>query len=264
MSINQNNTVAVVNRDNGSILIWSNGSYPLMRVIDTHLTGGLSIFLNENEEIFVGYRSPNRRIDRWSMLNQTYLSSIVVEEPCDGLFITVKQQLYCSQNSWHQVVSYSLTNYSNESVLIAGTGCAGSLPWMLNNPIGIFVTENMDLYVADCHNDRVQFFASGETNGITLLGNGSNQNVALQCPTSIALDADGHIFVTTQNNHHVIGWNNTSFFCLSSCSGPGLSSTQFRYPFVINFDNMGNLYIIDSGNHRLQKFELISNNTCGK
>lgn len=263
MFINRNSTVAVVNRDNGSLLIWRNDSIGPTNVIQTNLSGGLSLFLSDDEEIFVAYRAPNRRVDRWSLANETLLSSIPVSQPCDGLFITITQRLYCSQFNQHHVLSYSLMNPSNAFVLIAGTGCSGSLPWMLNSPLGISVTDSMDLYVADCSNNRVQLFLSGETNGMTVLGNGSNQTIALMCPTSIALDADGHLFVTTQNNHHVIGSNNMGFFCLSSCSNVGAGPTQFRYPFVISFDYVGNLFIIDSGNHRLQKFDLLKNYSCG-
>ena len=42
---------------------------------------------------------------------------------------------------------------------------------MMSHPVGIFVTIDLDLYVADYSNNRVQLFRSGERNGTAVAGN---------------------------------------------------------------------------------------------
>ena len=84
---------------------------------------------------------------------------------------------------------------------MAGTAYAGSTPDMLYSPYGIFVTSSLDLYVADCNNNRVQLFRSGETNATTVAGNRTSGDITLQCPYAVALDADDYLFVVDSLNH---------------------------------------------------------------
>jgi len=43
--------------------------------------------------------------------------------------------------------------------------------------------------------------------------------------------------------------------------GPGSASNQLYYPSDLSFDFEGNLFIVDNGNHRVQKF-LINKSSC--
>ncbi|CAF4271080.1 unnamed protein product, partial [Adineta steineri] len=97
-----------------------------------------------------------------------------VSSSCDGLFVDINDTLYCSMSSHAQVVRRSLNDsVMNSNCVAAGTGIAGSDLNQLNDPRGIFVDVNLDLYVADCDNDRVQLFQSGKSNGITVAGSTS-------------------------------------------------------------------------------------------
>jgi hypothetical protein len=63
------------------------------------------------------------------------------------------------------------------------------------------MTIDLDLYVADCGNDRFQLFREGQINGMTLVGNGSNgTTIALDCPTGVMLDVDGYLFIFDQGS----------------------------------------------------------------
>ena len=145
-----------------------------------------------------------------------------VNSSCYGLFIDVTETLYCSVHDNHQVVKRSLNDNWNLPTTVAGTGIAGSTSSMLNGPCGIFVDINIDLYVAECGNHRIQLFRSGQLNGITVAGNGSiNITITLRCPTSIVLDADGYLFIVDNNNHRIIGSGLHGFRCIVGCSGGG-------------------------------------------
>ncbi|CAF4630366.1 unnamed protein product, partial [Didymodactylos carnosus] len=112
----------------------------------------------------------------------------------------------------------------NDSVMtptiVAGTDRPGSALNQLNNPFGIFVDVNFDLYVADCLNNRVQLFRLGQSIGITVAGNGSpNPTIPLLCPTRIVLDAQKYLFIVDYGNDRIVGSGPNGFRCLVGCHG---------------------------------------------
>ncbi|CAF4125817.1 unnamed protein product [Adineta steineri] len=183
---------------------------------------------------------------------------------CYGLFIDINDTLYCSMANRHQVVKRSLNDPQTTSNRVAaGTGIKGSASNQLTYPGGIFVDENLDLYVTDCGNDRVQLFQSGESNGITVAGSTSlNPTITLYCPTGIILDAEKYLFIVDNGNHRIVGSALNGFRCLVGCYGAGSQSNQLNYPFSFSFDSYGNMFVTHSLNHRIQKFQYLEE-SCG-
>jgi hypothetical protein len=159
----------------------------------------------------------------------------------------------------HQVVKRSLNDPEMTSVIVAaGTGSEGSDFYELNNPRGIFVDVNFDLYVADCFNNRVQLFQSGESNGITVAGSTSpNPTIDLVCPSKIVLDAEKYLFIVDEWNNRIVGSSLNGFRCLVGCYGLGSQSNQLHHPFSLSFDRSGNMFVADQSNNRIQKFEYL-------
>jgi hypothetical protein len=63
---------------------------------------------------------------------------------------------------------------ATEGVTVAGTGTSGSNANQLNYPyIGVPVDANGNIYVADLGNDRIQKWAPGATEGVTVAGTGT-------------------------------------------------------------------------------------------
>jgi sugar lactone lactonase YvrE len=117
---------------------------------------------------------------------------------------------------------------------------------------------NFDLYVADCHNHRVQLFQSGELNGITVAGSLSpNPTINLRCPIGIVLDAEKNLFIVDSGNHRIVGLSSNGFRCLVGCYGKGEQSNQLNDPSSFRFDRSGNMFVADTGNNRIQKFEYL-------
>jgi len=148
--------------------------------------------------------------------------------------------------------------------VVAGTGSKGSTSNELNEPVGIFVDINFDLYVADSVNDRVQLFPSGKLNGITVAGSNSpNPTINLFMPTGIVLDAEKNFFIADYLNHRIVGSSSNVFRCLVGCHGEGSQSNRLYYPHSFSFDRFGNIFVVDQVNHRIQKFEYLEK-SCGK
>ena len=139
---------------------------------------------------------------------------------------------------------------------------------MLNNPCGIFVDINLDLYVADYENHRIQLFRLNQRNGITVAGNGSaNVTIQLKWPTGIVLDGDQYLFIVDNGNHRIIGSDENGFRCIFGCSGEkGSTNDKLSYPKTISFDSYGNIYVTDKVNDRVQKISLSkkSDRKCAK
>jgi DNA-binding beta-propeller fold protein YncE len=132
---------------------------------------------------------------------------------------------------------------------------------MLYNPQGIFVDSNLNLYVADFSNNRIQFFLAGQLSGTTIAGNGVS--ISLYGPSGITLDADGYLFTVDCSNSRVVGSGPNGFRCLVGCSGYGSASDQLWNPQGLSFDSYGNMFVTDGSNYRIQKF-FLATNSCGK
>ena len=261
--VNTNNNVFLVIPGYNRMLVWLNGSGNPTRTIYGVAYNPYSLFALSNGDIYVDNGNSNGRVDRWTLNANTYVPAMCVAGSCYGLFIDINNVLYCSINNLHRIVSMSLNSPSNLTTIVAGIGCAGSTSYMLSSPYGIFVDTNLDLYVADYGNNRIQLFKAGQSNGSTVAGNGAANTTTLSCPTSIVLDADKYLFIVDACNHRIVGSGPNGFRCLVGCSGGGSASNQLDYPVSMAFDNAGNMFISDYYNVRIQKFILL-NKTLGK
>ena len=130
---------------------------------------------------------------------------------------------------------------------------------MLDSPRGIFVHTNLDLYVADCQNDRIQLFRSGQLNGTTVVG--SN---AIQCPSSVILDGDGYLYIASSDEDRIIRYALNVSECIFGCgNGGGSSPDELSGPRGLSFDTSGNILVADTGNGRIQKI-LLRSASCGE
>ncbi len=223
-----------------------------------------SIFVTSTGDIYVDNEGSNFRVDKWTLDATTSVPVMYVNSSCLGLFVDTTNTLYCSMHNLSQVIKKWLNENSTTLTVVAGTNASGSEPDMLNQPYGIFVDINLDLYVADSGNDRIQLFGLGQSNAITVAGNSSsNTTIALNGPTGIVLDGDGYLFIVDSGNNRIVGSGPDGFRCLAGCDGNGSASNQLSQPFSLSFDIDGNMFVTDTLNGRIQKFILVTN-SCGK
>ncbi|CAF1540628.1 unnamed protein product [Adineta steineri] len=226
----------------------------------------MSLFVTSNGDVYIDDGEKNGRVQKWIAETSTFDTVMNVNSSCDGLFVDINHSLYCSMPDHHQVVKRSLHDAVMASNRVAaGTGIGGSALNQLNSPRGIFVDANLDLYVADCNNNRVQLFQPGESNGVTVAGQYLllNPTFELRCPSGVILDAAKYLFIVDNNNHRIVLSGFNGFLCLVGCYGKSSQSNQLNNPYSLSFDRSGNIFVTDSGNHGIQKFQYLEE-SCSK
>jgi len=259
-----NNTVYLADQWNNRVLVWLEGSVNITRSFNGTLKTPMSLFITTNGDIYVDNGRSNNEVDKWT-LNATSggVKVMSVSDSCYGLFIDLNDTLYCSIRDDNQVLKYSLQSNGTSSTVAAGVGYSGSASDQLDQPQGICVDFNFNLYVADSNNNRIQRFASGQPNGTTVAGNGVG-NISLDTPTGVVLDAGGHLFILDSNNDRITGQGLYGFRCLVGCpSSSGAPYSQLNKPQSFSFDSYGNIFVSDTDNNQIQKF-LLATNSCGK
>jgi hypothetical protein len=159
---------------------------------------------------------------------------------------------------------------------VAPSGRSGDAEF--SAPSGIFVDSGGDLYVADRGNERVQKW---DTNGnyIGWIGGGVNGwqtgaapsagsgNGEFRGPTKIAVDASGNIYVTDRENNRIqkwstsgdmLGWIGGGVGGWQTATAPitGNGDGQFNRPLGVDLDSLGNIYVADTDNDRIQKWDV--------
>ena len=258
--VNSNNTIFVSNPGSNNIQVWQDYNTTATRIISVMGNNSYGMFVAANDDIYVNNGAGNR-VDKWFGNGTSNLPAMLIYGDCFGLFIDTNNTLYCSVGAFHLVGSILIGDMTNTLQLVAGTGCAGSIPECLSSPRGIFVDINYNLYVADRDNNRIQKFQSGQRNGSTVAGCGVSGTMYLNSPTGVVLDQDGYVFIVDSSNNRIVGSGSSGFRCIVGCSGS--ASDQLSGPRTMAFDSFGNIWVADYGNNRVQKF-FLENSSCGE
>lgn len=260
--INIKNTVYVAETDLSQVQIWLEGDNMSSTTISTGLNTTYAVFASIIDNIYIDNSAFNGRVDEWTVNATSSTIALYSNGICYDIFLDTYDNIYCSISSLHMVIKRSFNDPPNLSTICAGNGTNGSDVDVLNGPRGIFVDIKFNLYVADCGNNRIQFFQSGQLNGTTIVQNSPMEPIILSCPTGLVLDADGYLFVTDYDNHRIIATGPNGYRCIVGCSGYGSAANELYYPRSLSFDSYGNLFVTDTENQRIQKFILATNACC--
>ncbi|MDQ7007247.1 MAG: SMP-30/gluconolactonase/LRE family protein [Acidobacteriota bacterium] len=120
----------------------------------------------------------------------------------------------------------------------------------LITPIGIAVDDRQRVYVSDAKLDQVFRIAPG---GAVEWAIGPVEG--LRNPTGIALDAGrSRLYVADSHLHRIFVYDAETGRHLETWGHRGNSDGAFNFPTNLTLDALGNLWVVDTGNFRVQQF----------
>ncbi|CAF4829436.1 unnamed protein product [Rotaria socialis] len=156
------------------------------------------------------------------------------------------------------VIGYSMgTTVAGES-----NGVAGATPYYLNQPYGVYVDTNFNIYVADSANGRVQFFSSGALSGTTIAGIGGNGSALNQLNNNCGLalnENSSTLYIADTNNHRIMSYASGAATGTVAAGGNGAGTliNQLYGPMAVHFDSTTNsLVIANTGVHTIVRWAI--------
>ena len=159
-------------------------------------------------------------------------------------------------------------------VTVAGNGIAGfsgdgaaAINAQLNQPAGVTVDANGNLFIADTTNQYIREVSGGVINSVAgsgvagFFGDSSFASSAqLNYPSSVAVDSSGNLYIADRLNSRIRKVASGIITTVAGIGTPGFNgdngaaaTAAISLPQSIVADSAGNLYIADTGNNRVRK-----------
>ena len=208
------------------------------------------------------------------------------DEPAGLAFDEDESILYVADTENNRIQSFEMvsgsTCPSGTDEIIDGVcfieefGSSGSADGKFNSPEGLAFDENNDLlYVADTENNRIQMISTvGDSSSISFsdkFGSQGTSDDKFDMPTDLAIDDSDNLYIVDSENNRIKIYDLTSGdncpsgtddviedeVCFDDTFGSsGSSDGRFDIPTDLVVDpDTGDLYVVDSDNNRIQKFE---------
>jgi sugar lactone lactonase YvrE len=187
--------------------------------------------------------------------------------------IDVNNNLYVADQVNHRI--RKITNTGIVST-IAGSGLAtyldstGTLAGF-NNPDGIIIDSNNNLYVCDTGNNRIRkitpvgVVTTLAGSGVATYFDGTGTAAGFNTPRGITIDSNNNIYICDFTNNRIRKITNIGQVTTIAGTGNATyldgigTAAGFNNPMDITIDSNNNMYVIDYSNNRLRKI-----NTSGQ
>ncbi len=135
---------------------------------------------------------------------------------------------------------------------ISQVGGEGFEPGQLYEPVGLAISPDGFIYVAETWNRRVQTFTSAFSTYLTWPVEAWEGNNTGNKPY-LALDNQGRLYITDPEGYRVLIFDREGHY-LAQFGRFGQDMSSFNIPNGIALDNENHIYVVDSGNGRILKF----------
>ena len=167
--------------------------------------------------------------------------------------------LYIADIGNNRVVVTQLGSTNATTIL----GSFGSASNQLSLPTDVFVTSAF-IYIYDANNYRVQRWTRNGSNittvaGITGIPGNSSTTVNFKVGYGIYMDKYGYLYVSDQSNNRILRYSPGSLggdsgVMVAGTGIMGSAPSQLKGPCEVFVDDDRTMYIVDSNNHRIQKW----------
>lgn len=166
-------------------------------------------------------------------------------------------------NSGHVYVidelNHRVQKFTHDGQFLLEWGGQGSAPGQFLAPTGVAVDNDGNVYITDTDNNRIQKFTSTGS-FISQWGTFGTATGHFKYPRGLVVDNAGSaVYVVDQHNHRIQKFSLTGAFLLTwgeydPPDGTRGDPGEFDLPTGIALDSSGNVYVVDSYNNRVQKF----------
>ncbi|UJR06864.1 hypothetical protein I4U23_011153 [Adineta vaga] len=136
---------------------------------------------------------------------------------------------------------------SSTGTVIAGTGT--STPATLNNPVGVAVDDNLNLYIGEQGTDKVLMLPPNSTTLVTAINTGGT--IKTMSALLLSSSSSNEIYISDEGGTKVFLWpfnaSSARVTYTSVSSGP----STLNKPRGLKLDSLGNLYVADQENKRI-------------
>ncbi|MDD4106803.1 MAG: SMP-30/gluconolactonase/LRE family protein [Candidatus Shapirobacteria bacterium] len=244
----------------------------------------IDLSIDNNGNIYVT-DSDNSRIQKydigttaWTTMG-SYGSEVGQFKWPTGIVIDNNSNIYIVDTENHRIQKYDIGT-TTWSVI----GSVGSEVGQFNYPNGITIDSIGNIFVADTANHRIQKYDIGTSTWTTMGSEGSGVG-EFNNPKGIDTDNLGNIYVADTANHRIQKYDigTTTWSAIGEYNGPIIDnvisysnpngffnkltylfnnlvrkvlatiSVYFYNPMDLVVDSVGNVYVVDGGNNRIQK-----------
>jgi len=133
-------------------------------------------------------------------------------------------------------------------------GGGGVIPGRFEEPTGVAIGPEGSVYVADTWNRRVQKFSAGTYEPVTEWPIEGWETESVVNKPYLRADSAGRVYVGDPEGYRVLVFDDAGQF-LMTFGQYGFDMASFTLPLGMAFDADDNLYVVDSDNSRVLKFE---------
>ncbi|CAF4497214.1 unnamed protein product [Rotaria sp. Silwood2] len=143
---------------------------------------------------------------------------------------------------------------------VAGGHGNGTTLDKIGTSCSIYLDDQSNIYISEYSNHRVTKWLNGNTTAGTIVaGNNTAGSTLYQLrnPWGVFVDSMYGVYVVDRGNHRLQYWELNAVVGVTVAGQSGVAgafSNQFNLPTAITFDQFGNLYVLDSGNDRIQQW----------
>jgi uncharacterized protein YjbI with pentapeptide repeats len=181
---------------------------------------------------------------------QLYNASTLVFDASDNLWI-------CDTGVSGASTNHRVQKFSSSGTYISKFGSGGTGNGQFNSPYGLVFDSSGNIFVSDMFNYRIQKFDSSG-NYISQFGSYGTGNGQFDRPYGVTINSTGNIFTLENYNHRIQKFNSSGVYqskigalITTSSSANGSFNTPGD---VAMFPSNGNVYVVDTANNRIQKF----------
>ena len=164
--------------------------------------------------------------------------------------------LYLTGHDGQRVVRYSsdFTSY----VTVAGVyGSSSTALDRLDDPLGMDLDNDLNLYIAERDNKRVVKWASNATVGTIVISSSTRFYGLL-----LSLFSTNQVYVSSEDSNAVYLWTFNASAPSVTLTQVNANSSTLKKPRGIQYDKYGNLYVADQNNRRIVMYCV--NSTIGR